>query len=369
MTEFLLHDVTRTVAPEGFRRDRAVSKRGMGDGSEAKYDFDTLFYEVIRQGTVLHIVAPRLLNFGRLVNRTRFSVDGRDIGRPKVRNFYRHSILRFANVPVGPTLTLDFPDGQTAETPIRDARLDFLEGLDCELILSKNDDLNWIADHLRFHVATQGVEGLVFIDNGSTRHSVDDLRKAISDVGLKKVALVSMPYPFGPLNRRPRNIELYLQTAAYNLARLMFLQRAGGALCMDVDEILVPDGTSIFDRARASRFGFVTFGGLNRYPDPHAEPPFRFTDHAWSTTPPKDAPDDWCIVPTGPLGKMQWRCHNLENNLLRPFQRLKQTKFYHCLGITTGWKNATRFRPDEPLQKDEDAARFWEDTFGPTAKK
>ena len=368
MTEILLHNVTRTVAPEGIRRDRAVSARGMAEGSAARYDFDTLFYEVIRHGPDLHVVAPKLLNFGPLVKRTRFAIDGQPLPRPKIRNFYRHSTLRFASVPAGSVLELTFPDGQTATAPIRDAQLGLLQGLDCELILSKNDDLGWITDRLRFHVETQGVRGLVFIDNGSDAYDLDTLRDRLGGVGLDRVVLMSVPYPYGPLNRKPTGIELYLQTSVYNIARLLFLQGAGGVLCMDNDEVLIPGDRTMFDRARAARLGFVAFHGENRYPHPDTVPPFGFTDHDHTPSPAKRAPTKWCLDPSGPLGRMQWRGHNLENNHLRRFQTLNGTHYYHCLGITTGWKSARRFRASDALQRDPKTERFWQGTFAPALR-
>lgn len=365
MTEILLHHMARTTVPDRFRRMRAAKPASRAEGSDAGYDHDTLFYAAIRHGRGLTIIAPKPLNLTPLLSRSRYAIGDVTLARPRLRNYYRHSVLQFRDVPNGPKLQITLPDGGVLSARVEDTRRDFLHGLDCELILSKNDNLDWITQRLRYHVRTQGVTGLVFIDNGSTQYSMHQLTAALDTVGLQRAVVVSMPYRYGPINRPPqRGRELFLQTSAYNIARLLWLQTAAGVLCMDNDEVLLPDRITPFERARAAWTGFVAFHGQDLYPAPEHDPPFSFADHTLTRPAKKRAATKWCLDPNGPLGRMQWRGHNLEGNALLRFQTLRNPAYYHCLGVTTGWKAANRFRAGG-LQSDEAAIAFWRDSFSP----
>ena len=203
------------------------------------------------------------------------------------------------------------------------------------------------------------------MDNGSRAYDLDDLVALFDASDLQRAVLVSMPFPFGGLNTRSRHCELYLQTSAYNLCKLQFLSWAKAVVLLDVDEVLLPQksGCTVFDLARRSPFGFVRFGGSNRLPGAKDQPPFEFKHHSWMRSGKEASHKTWSIVPTGPLGRFQWRCHNLECNIFARWQTLPGQYFYHCLGIGTGWKGKNRARPGCELVLDTQAAAFWSQTF------
>lgn len=248
---------------------------------------------------------------------------------------------------------------------INPGNLDFLAGLNCQMIVSKDNDLRWLREQLTFHASRCGLEAVCFIDNGSTAYDLQELGETLCSAGLKKAVLMSMPYKWGGLNRRPMHRELYLQTSAYNVARLAFLGRARAVACLDADEVLFPsrDEISIFDRAVQARLGFVRFFGANRFPDPACRSDVQFRDHQWVLPGQDMAAHKWCLNPQGPLGAFQWRCHNLEHNILEKFQTLEDPYFYHCLGIGTGWKDPNRGRPELDLSHDAPTGQFWTHDF------
>ena len=315
-------------------------------------------------GSDVVLVAPKLQNFRALVRGSGYSICDEDIGQPRIASYYRHAILRFRKAPPGESLRIAFPDGSVAETAIQQRNLAFLEGLNCELLINKNNDLGWIRGNLAFHSRKRGVEAAVLIDNGSTDYGLDDLAGVLSECGLRKAVIISAPYKYGGKNRRPAGGELYLHTSMYNLARIKYLQAARAVLCMDIDEILARvDGPgTVFDLALKARLGFLVFHGNDMYPSADADPPFKFGDHRY-LHPAQWGENNWCLNPRGPMGTFQWRSHNLENNVLRRLQFTKRVAFYHCLGLTTAWKGGRRWESNAGLIPDPEAARFWDTEF------
>lgn len=101
MTEFILHHVARVTAPATYQRKRAIAPSGLLPESAARYDFDTFFYDAVRKGRDLYLVAPKLLNFRKLFRRSGFAIGGVPLRNMRVFAFYRHAIIRFRNVPDG----------------------------------------------------------------------------------------------------------------------------------------------------------------------------------------------------------------------------------------------------------------------------
>ncbi len=257
MTDLRIHQVKRVVVPDGYRRDRAIRPAGLSPNSHERYDFDTFFYQATRVGADIVLVAPKLLNFKRLFRQSRFAVGGEDISRVRIHTFYRHAIIWLRGAAAGDTLDVTFPDGQSVTTPIIKTDRDFFGGLNVQMTVSKDNDLRWIREQLSFHAAQCGLEGVCFIDNGSTVYFLDDLADVLTSVGLKRAALVSAPYKWGGVNLKPANRELYLQTAVYNIARFQYLAGARAVVRLDCDEILLPQpkGKTVFDLANHARLG------------------------------------------------------------------------------------------------------------------
>ena len=365
MAEVLVHRVRRVTVPQGWQRARAVKPGGRHDCSDQFYDFETLFYQAIRLGSDVVLVAPKLLNFEVLLRQSQFFVGGSRVERLRIQKYYRHAVITLTEVSAGDSLKIQFPNGAEASGPIVAPRLGHLGSLNCELMISKDNDLTWIEERIAFHSARCQVDGLCFVDNGSTAYDLASLARVIERSNVKRAVIVSMPFPFGGLNKRPRHAELYLQTAAYNLCRLMFLRASRATAILDVDEVLLPQpqGRSVFDAACRSRLGFVRFGGENRLPGSSDTPPFAYAQHMWMRPDKRYSHKTWCIDPKGPLGHLQWRCHNLERNVFARWQTLRGQYFYHCLGIGTGWKNKNRARAKCPLLPDPQARKFWRDTY------
>ena len=342
-------------------RDRAVPEEYQIEGSETRYDATTLWYDAIQTGNRVELICPRLRNFAALVRGGQWKINGNPVASPRIRNFYRHSIVRLNCPDVAETVTVE-TEGMHLTSGVAQVDTGRFAGRNVEMLISKDNDLEWIHDKLRNHVRHHGLEGVLFFDNASTAYSHEEIGKAIKDAGVGAALLVPADYPWGPLNKRRRHSELYLQTSVYNVARIRWLSTARAVMRMDVDETLTPppEGQpSVFDCAANSRFGYVQFDGLMRFPARTKEPPFQFADHVWRRGDDPEGGGNWCVVPGGPLKRFQWRCHNLERFPLQFATKMKGHWYYDCQGITTGWKDAKRFRPDEELILDPQASAFF----------
>lgn len=135
----------------------------------------------------------------------------------------------------------------------------------------------------------------------------------------------------------------------------------------DVDEVLIPrvKGGSVFDKAVNVKFGCIRFEGKAHFPSATIEGSFGYGDHVYRKQPYKPAGNNWCLNPQGPSAGFQWRCHNLERNILGPMLMAKGDCFYHCLGVRTGTKRDQRERARSELVLDEDGRAFWQDVFKP----
>ncbi|MBD3680100.1 MAG: hypothetical protein HUJ27_17070 [Rhodobacteraceae bacterium] len=362
MTNILIDEIEAGMMPDPHRRIRAVTARKQGAGSEEKYDFSTLFYGAVQAGDEIILICPKLLNFQKELKQAKILLDGKKAGRPRIRNYYRHSMVHIpAPGPTG-TVRIELQSGAVIEHPVAQPRFDLFRGLNCEMLISKNNRLEWIEEHVTHHVRNHHLEGLVFIDNGSTDYGLQDIEKALSGAGLKSCVIMSMPFPWGGQNFRPYvNKELFLQTAAYNLVKWKYLFHARAVLRVDVDEILHENQIgNVFDLTEKSHFGFQVFDGAKRYPRPESTAPFAYSDHTFRMDPDRVGGGNWCLKPDGKLKNFQWRCHNLEGFPLKRLVKLPGSWYYDCEGVTTGWKSSGRLKHREDTVLDEDTVRFFE---------
>jgi hypothetical protein len=294
------------------------------------------------------------------MRRAVFRVDGETV-RARFRTFYRHEYIHLA--AKGPRARVSVTLGDwTGETGVSADESAEFAGLNTLMMHSKNNDLDWIRDTVRFHVHHHGLQGVLLSDNGSTRYGTGDLAEAIRQGGATTVRVLSAPMPFGPRGKRPyANTELYLQTMLVNTHRLRFLRKARAVLSCDVDELVMSDRGSIFDQAVQSPLGFVRFKGDWRYMAPHTDHAPRHGAHRFGKPDEARCPTKWCLVPGGPMGRFCWSTHSLERMPLDALFISRQARFAHCRAITTGWKSMGRLETPEGTTPDTELAKALDD--------
>lgn len=336
------------VLPPSQQRDHVVPQDERGAQFDAGYDFRTLFYDAIWSpgaGRVA-LIAPKLLNFERLIRSAEFRFDGRAVRPGRILRHRRHDVVLLPAPTAPARLTIACDDWAASVDP-PPAEAEVFAGRNVLMTLSRDNSLRWIRDWAAYHVREHGADAVLFYDNGSRAYGVDDLLDTLAGVeGLAAVRVVSVAAPFGAIPARgSRSRALFLQTALWNIGRLRFLRDARAVLPCDVDELVTRrGGRSVFDAAAASWGGFVKFRGAWRTHrlGPDIEPLHR--DHVFLPEGGSGCPPKYCVAPTGWLRGRSWNTHGLDR---LPFSRLFGTDefgYLHCHGITTHWKGATSRR-------------------------
>jgi hypothetical protein len=317
-----------------------------------RFDSETLWLDAVWYKDKVILVMPRLNNLWRRIQGAMFFLDGKRVNA-RLRTYYRHSFVCISTSQVPKFVSIKIGDW-TAETPVHQES-HALDGRNVLFTLSKDNDPKWIEDWARFHRVNHAADAVLFVDNGS-QYGTKPIAEALSKAGFKDPLIMNTTVPYGPRGKAPfANSELFLQTGVMNACRFRFLRGARAVLAIDVDELIISQGGSIFDRAVNSRMGYVTAPGRWVYPKPETDSWVGHDDHTWRDDPPKPCPGKWCIVPNGPLRQFSWRVHKLER---LPFSRFWEDRNFgllHCHALTTGWKRTAITAGNRQLVKDQEA--------------
>ncbi len=342
----------------GYRRDPPKGVAVKADSFWDRYDSQTLIYDAIHcaRSKQVRVFLPRTLNFRKLITAATFKIDGTPYVKLQWRKWRHHELLVFNGVPKAEALSVSI-DGKAFDIRINPVDPD-LSDLTCLYTLSKDNDLDWIRNWVRFHVIHHGLEAIVIFDNGSKNYTLDALDTALRSVpGIKAVRIVNADLPHGPLNKdcTNRSDAKFLQVAMLNLARDRFLSHAKSWLTLDVDELLLsPTAESIFDAVDRSRWGHLTFPGIWHYPN--EADATRYQNHRRIRPNDAPSPTKYALRPAGPFGDYALQVHSLER-IHRKFSFApKRFWFMHCRGISTSWKYA-RALPDGPFEPASDLAQ------------
>ncbi|MDE2406039.1 MAG: hypothetical protein KGM17_15315 [Sphingomonadales bacterium] len=336
-----------------------------------QFDWDTVCYDVYRAGRHVVFQGPPFANFAALLadvpalHRRGFPLwpRWRRIDRLKAGEIWlRSDAARIAlpdalggdSIAVQPDMSSLFAGRRVIHT------------------LSKNNDLQWIVDWVRFYVSVHGADGVLIHDNASTDYAAADieaaLRRTFPAIAL---AVVSWPFRYGPqggLAGAVDGVETpwdsdFCQTGSLQHARHRFLRTARSVLNVDIDELVLSDrGRSIFAATEQSRAGFIKFAGswiVTATPHPVPEGLGRHADFTYAdSTDTGQCPPKWCIVPgRHARSRVSWSVHNLFGSRAnRVIDR--EFRYRHMKGISNGWKyrrwddagfDSARHRRDDAL--------------------
>lgn len=321
------------------------------------YDRDTLYYDcVYRTDLNAHVfTAPAFLNLWDTF-RKGLRRDGQAVRKMRRRTFVKSEQVIVPS-PRG-ALSLAVGDETFPIRPRSGLSAQF-SGLNCVVVLNKNNRLDWIADWARFYVRVHGLQGVMLFDNASTEYAPEDVAETLAGVpGLERVAVMSVPFKYGPVDggnklQRPN----FLQPSVLNLARVDAFAQARAVLNVDIDEMIRPlQNITVFDAAVARRNSMVKIHGSWIYPDPDHPLPARQKDHTSRAVPNKRCNQKWCVAPRGLLSFFGWSTHHVGGELVRLVNKDTRFELLHCRGTSTGWKSKRFNFP--PLAKDAEMAAF-----------
>jgi hypothetical protein len=344
-----------------WKRDAVLRETARGADFDLRYDFTTLAYSGVflapRQAVVL--ICPKLLNFETLVRSGQFHSE---LGAHKllgIRRLRRHSEI-WLSASVAPD-TMTFTAGDIETTCDVHAPDATPSGLNALTTLSKDNDLTWIDAWARHYASTQGVEHILFFDNGSTTYSAEQITEILANVpGLVSATVVNVPLPFGALGTHaPHGIALFLQPALLNLARYRFLPMARTVLNCDIDEMLISDDGRLCDVAMRSMFGYATARAHWRYRPAGATDVPRYGDHILRADPDATTKEKMCIRPNGLLGRAHWDIHGAAGYWFNRLCMAPGHRFYHCESIATSWKRPRDTGQSQGLIEDRSTIENW----------
>jgi hypothetical protein len=328
-------------------------------GSEehvAGYDYSTLAYDVFfpKYGEEIIIFAPRLLNFEEVITKGTFRLDRQVCVVQSIRKRHKHAEIRLKLKTRAkgnhPKLSLEYKGNKISCVPnVQD--LDSFQGQRCLIAISRDNRLEWIHDWGKHHVEKQGVQGILLIDNNSSRYDVRELAKTLNSIdGLENYRILRCPFSYGPKEVKSAR---FLQNAMLNLARTRFLSEAHGVLSVDIDElVLTKGGLSIFELADRSLFGFCTFDGRWVFPKKGMGGSVRHGDHLWREKQldqggpyQKGKLKKFCVNPKKQIGMGWWKVHG-SPYMLNRLAYTHQAQYFHFWGVSTDWKNSRKDLPE-----------------------
>lgn len=339
-----------TITLNGITRDCLRPAELRNAAFAGQYDWDTLFYDVYRAGPHVVMQGPPLLNLlaglqASTPLRGKFGwpwPSARHFGQKKRGEiWWRADADRVAlDGPLGRFDIAVQPDGAA-----------LFAGKRVIFTLSKDNDLRWIADWVRFYRRIHGADAVLVHDNGSTAYTLEELQATLDEAAAgEMVALaISWPFRYGPqggLAGMVGGIEPdwdsdFCQTGSLQHARFRFLRAARSVLNVDIDELVLGDG-SIFAATESARSGFSKFPGkwiAAHAPGGAARETCRHADYTLAERPEEAAcPPKWCLVP-GKADRLadSWSVHNLFG--AKANRQLSHTFTYrHLRAITTSWK-------------------------------
>lgn len=298
---------------------------------------------------------PKAFNLYEHINSAEFKVGSTKL-KPKLHNGWKYDRVDLKCTNPEGRLEMTF-NGFKFETKINNTQYELFSGQRVLFTLSRNNDIDWIKDWMRWHHRMHGADGLILADNSSELYSPEELRDALSSVeGFQSVVIVPANFPFGPGLETATNVSdaKFLQVGISNLVLRRFLMNALSVAFIDIDELIIGSGArSIFEAAERSYIGLVVIEGRWRHLsanfDTSKEKPTH-SDHLYESVTDKPCPSKICLVPRSIAGRMDVKVHNMRHMKHMPFIRTKDFWFMHCRSITTSWKYNRKKLPSDSLR-------------------
>jgi hypothetical protein len=353
-------------------------------GFSEQFDSKTVFYDCVyvKDAGAVVLQGPPFLNLKRRLQPLRI---GASSLAPSLTLELKHSIRegdRHAQIWV------------TAEQPIEALRVsselgetdlqvscdlnEFFRGMRVLYTLSKNNDLDWICDWIRFHRDVHGANAVLLYDNSSTVYGVNELMSRLQAIsGIDRLCIVAWPFKYGPNGRKGFWDSDFCQYGALENARWRFLQKAKSVLSCDIDEFALTSGKSVFELAESSGRGYLSFHGrwivgvaeeANPAVVRHADFQYalRFQSE-WRTERPMPGryvddrcPPKWAAVPARCPKTAQWMVHLVAG--MNERAPLSTASYRHFRQVNTHWKydrsQREKFDPARHYMDEELKAAF-----------
>lgn len=317
----------------------------------AKYDFTTIFYDIYRCGRYTVFQGPPLFNFRKYIENTEFHADfvksgGFLVDRKYGSEFWVKKAYKGVSIK---------SDISSVDVVVQPDLSDIFKGKRVLYTLSKDNDLLWIKDWIKFHVQNHGADAVLIYDNSSSAYSAAELEEAIvKDFPGLTVRVVNWPFKFGPKIWRRRNADgreerissKFCQAGALQHARFRLLQKARSVLSCDIDELVYSTraNRSVFTAVERSLLGSLHFKGRWIEGGKSADVLPRHADFTHYLKEDRlGCPPKWAAVPARCARSTTWTAHRVKG-LSHYLTDSSRFSFGHFKDITTNWRGTTRSR-------------------------
>lgn len=340
-------------------------------GYERLFDDRTLFYDSIRNHEGITLVGPPLLNLEDTLSQATFNHGNGPMDAVNVLHLDRTTVVELkSSLPGLETLSLRSPQINIS-TPVMPNYSDIFSSRHVLITKSKNNDLRWISDWVKFHVDTQGIDAVLLYDNGSNAYGPEDVLEAIAIPGIETAIVVDWPFKFGPqggnwdgMRGMPWDSD-FCEYGIMEHARRKFLNQAEGVLNADIDELVITEGGStVFETLNEIGAGAISYTGrwiesVNQSGSGDSYADYFHYDERRSPTTAK-----WAIAPKRISHAKQWKTHKISGVEM---VKTTSTMHRHFMSINLNWKWQ---RTDAVLinkhhQIDEPLKFLLDHTFGP----
>lgn len=255
--------------------------------------------------------------------------------------------------------------------------LTLFEGLDTLLATHNGEPPETLRDWLQFHVETQGTTGAIILTRGRPTAN-DPLAKDLADIarqlpGLRRLLLLEADLPLGQPDLPPEAHPVNVPGAPgkdrmeipppdpwqaplgdvilYEYIRHRWLDRARAVANIDTYDLLLPQKTTVFDRAVNSATGAITLAGQQVYPwRLRPDTPPSFGDHICRQFDASSLRRRWCVAPAKAGPDSVWRMIRVVGTA--PGKR-EVAGFIRCMSLRHDHPNVSKIVPKTSLIEDE----------------
>jgi hypothetical protein len=335
-------------------------------GYDREFDSRTIFYDAFRScdGDWIVLVGPPLANlelavvhaltrplarqWGRVV-RLLARLAGRRLRAPiQVLGLDRTAQLWLRSRKTRIELASSLFDRTRLE--IQPNLCSLFHGKNVLVTKSRDNELVWIRDWVRFHAEAHGCDAVLLYDNNSTKYRPVEIEQTIASVrGIDTVLVISWPFKWGPEGGAHVIWDSdYAEYGVLEHARHRFLATARAVVAIDIDElVLTRDGSSIFDVVQCSDTGYIHFPGRWIVNATSTEPDRarrRHKDYFYYDETEAPALHKWAVVPARCPPAAQWRIHDVLG--MEPDRLASEAvTLRHFKAISTNWK-LERWKPE-----------------------
>ncbi|MDP1369839.1 hypothetical protein Q8G42_03485 [Acinetobacter lwoffii] len=326
------------------REPRKLEKKG--NNYDLDFDFKTFSYDVFKSEDRLIFSGPPIDGLEDIVNNGSFFInddliENHKINIEKIDRSCRLSIY----FPYKITSFVLFYKGLKFEIK-KDFKCHHDLFTDKKVLLtkSKNNNLKWIHDWIKFYKAIHQINAVIIYDNNSDQYTIEDLKNYLDSMDID-IFIIPWPFKFGPTDA-PWDSD-FCQYGILEHAKECFLQKASGVIQVDVDELIFSkSGRTVFDALKQTPY-LKTIGEWIE-PIPYRDDlGINFNNFYYRSRKLVETSKKWCIDPRNTPKSSQWRVHDVKDCIDVGFS--EEFYHFHYKTISTNWRwnRSANYKYDE----------------------